>query len=367
MRYSLLNRLTLACAATGLAISSVITFAHSSNMPLPCGGSSGCDQVAQDPSSYFRGVPVSAIGMAAYVFLLVVALARIRGIAVKQGLFVGFIMSFAGAIISVVLTYHAITKIHATCLWCLGSLTMMILSTLAYVAMPSVSKGTKDAAQAKSAILWAVIPSLIVVGIGVYGAVNRPKPPDLSSIDLGKVSYSELLASSRIVGQENAPVTIAEFSDLMCPACRQMHQRLLIFLVHQKGKVRLMFHHFPLVGFEGHEQSRYAAELSEQLNADDFWGFVGKVYAMDTKPTRDDLDKIFSSFHAKHLRTENAAKDEVTREMKIGASLGVKQTPTYILFIDGKPVAKASSYDIKEVISRPEFAKIFNAPAPKAK
>jgi uncharacterized membrane protein/protein-disulfide isomerase len=367
MMYRLLNRLALAFASAGLTIATVLTIAHASDAPLPCGGSNGCDRVAHDPSSFFMGHPVSAYGIVAYVILVIAAVLRIAGVAIRWSSFVGLMVSLMGSVLSAFLTYYSITKIHATCLWCLGSGAMMVLSAVAYIATSNASWGAKDGGKPVSGVPWALVPILAVSAIAVFGGVSRPKPPDLSAIDLRKVSYSELANSSHAIGAAAARVTIVEFGDLMCPACREMHLRLVMFLIHNKGRVRLMFHHFPLVGFEGHEQSVYAAELSEQLSDDDFWEFLSKVYAMEEKPSRTDLDKIFGSLHRKRVRTPQAAHDEVLRDMKIGRDIGVKQTPTYILFIDGKPDAKASSFDIAKVIKQPEFKKIFTAPREKGK
>lgn len=364
MVYRLLNRLALACAAAGLTIATVLTIAHASNTPLPCGGSSGCERVAHDPSSYYMGIPVSVLGMVAYTVLIVVGALRIAGVAIRVSSFAGLMVSLMGVMVSAILTGYSITRIHATCLWCLSSGAMMVLSTVAYIATPNASKGLKDGGKPLSAIPWAVVPILVVTSIALFTKVSRPKPPDLSSIDLAKVSLKQLAASSRAVGSASAPVTIVEFADLLCPACRDMHPRLMLFLIHQKGKVRLMYHPFPLVGFEGHEDSGFAAELSEQLNDDDFWNYVGKVYGLEDKPNRADLQRIFASFTGKRLRTAAAAHDAVQNDLKIAQAIGVRQTPTYILFIDEKAVAKASSVDIQDVIRRPEFAKIFRAPAP---
>jgi protein-disulfide isomerase len=367
MVYRLLNRLALACASAGLTIATVLTISHAANMPLPCGGGNGCDAVAHDPSSYYMGVPVSAIGMAAYVVLVIAGALRIAGIAVRWSSFAGLMVSIFGTGVSALLTVHSITKIHAICLWCLASGAMMVLSAVAYLATPDASKGMKDGGKPVSALPWALVPVLLISAIAVFGRVGRPKPPDLSAIDLNRVSFDVLAGSSRALGKPTARVTIVEFADLMCPACREMHQRLLLFMFHNHGRARLMYHHFPLVREAGHEQAEYAAELSAQLDDDDFWGFVSKVYSLDERPDRLGLDKIFAAFHGKRLRTQQGAKEEVQREMKIGQDLGVNQTPTYILFIDGKPDAKASSYDIKDVIKRPEFAKIFSAPVAKGK
>jgi len=367
MIYRLLNRLALACACAGFGIASVLTLAHASKMPMPCGASSGCDQVAQDPSSYYMGVPVSVFGMVAYIVLIVAAVMRICGVSLRSSSFVGLIVSLIGVVASALLTYHSITKSPATCAWCLGSGAMMVLSTIAYLGTPNASKGINDDGNPKSGVWWSAIPLAMVAVVAVIGGATRPKPPDLSLVKLKEASLSELAAASRPLGKADAPVTIVEFADLMCPACRQMHLRLMLFLFHNKGKVRLMYLPFPLVHVEGHELSQYAAELSEQLSDDDFWGFVGKVYGSEQQPTRPDLDKIFAGFTGKRLRTVQAAQAEVQRDMKIGSDYGVQNTPTYILFIDGKPDAVASSVNMQEVIKQPEFAKIFGARAPKGK
>jgi len=142
-----------------------------------------------------------------------------------------------------------------------------------------------------------------------------------------------------------------------------MHQKLMLFLIHNKGKVRLMYHPFPLANLEGHELSEFAAEQSEQLNLDDFWAYVSKVYGSEQKPAQADLDRIVGALSGKRLRTADEAKAAVAEDIKIGKEYGVTETPTYILFIDGKPAAVASSDSLQNVIKRPEFANVFRPAA----
>jgi protein-disulfide isomerase len=146
-----------------------------------------------------------------------------------------------------------------------------------------------------------------------------------------------------------------------------MHQRLIMFLVHNRGKVKLMYHPFPLKNLEGHEDSEYAAMLSEQLDGDDFWNFVNKVYALEEKPTRADLDRIFATFKNKHPRTPKEAEDAVAADIKLGKEYGVQFTPTYLIFIDSKPESVASSNNIRDVIKEPKYAAIFAPPAKQGK
>ncbi len=366
--FSFFNRLALASATAGLAIATVLTLAHTSKIPLPCGGSNGCETVANDPSSIYLGIPISAYGMMAYLFLIALALLRINGVAVRTCSFVGLLLSLVGTLNSAFLTYHSITKIHATCIWCIGSACMMTLSTICYIATPRASLGIRDGGRPISALPWGLIPMVI---IGLYAKFGGGSPiqepvPDLSTVKYTKASLSALEKSSRALGPLKAPVSIVEFADLLCPACRSMHQSLLKFVARNKGKVRLLYHHFPLSKEKGHEDSQYAATLAEQFNDEDFWGFVSKVYESEEKPTRLDLDNIAAKFYGKKIRSMVQAGEAVVKEIKMGQDLGVTLTPTYIIFINRKPESVASSFNIKDVITQDKYVKIFN-PSPKKK
>ncbi len=362
MMYPVLSRIALCAACAGMTISGVLTLAHTSNMPLPCGGSNGCERVALDPSSSFLGVPLAVFGLAGYAILAVVAILRLLGVAFNRASFIGLFASLFGTIASAYLTYHSITVIHATCLWCLGSAAMMTLSLACYLAMSKATPEDRKSVRLLTVAPWGLVPILAIGAIAVFARPGKVLPADLSSVDLSKVSLSEVADSSRTFGPSTAQVTVAEFADLMCPACREMHQKLLLFVLHNHGRARLMYHHFPFFQLAGHEQSLYAARLSAQLNDDDFWLFVSKVYGMPTKPTKADLDRLFADCKGKRIRTPKEAEARVATDIEIGARYGVKITPTYILFIGDKPEAKASSIDIKEALTSPDFISIFSAP-----
>ena len=366
--FSFFNRLALASATAGFAIATVLTLAHTSKIPLPCGGSNGCETVANDPSSFYLGIPISAYGMMAYLVLIALALLRINGVAVRTCSFVGLLISLIGTFNSAFLTYHSITKIHATCMWCIASACMMILSTICYIATPKASRGIQDGGRPISALPWGAIPMILIGLYAKYGGGSPIKEPvpDLSSVKYTKASLAALEKSSRALGVTNAPVSIVEFADLLCPACRSMHQSLIKFVTRNKGKARLLYHHFPLSKEKGHEDSQYAATLAEQFNNEEFWEFVSKVYESEEKPSRLDLDNIAAGFHGTKIRTMVQAGEKVVKDIKVGQDLGVTLTPTYIIFINRKPESVASSFNIKDVITQDKYVKIFN-PSPKKK
>ena len=47
-------------------------------------------------------------------------------------------------------------------------------------------------------------------------------------------------------GDEKAPITIAEFSDFQCPYCAQASKRMKKVVEKYKGKVNMVYKHFPL-------------------------------------------------------------------------------------------------------------------------
>src|SRR4051812_34783976 len=65
----------------------------------------------------------------------------------------------------------------------------------------------------------------------------------------------------RTKGPESAKVTIVEFSDFQCPACRFAEPPLRQIMSMYQGDVRLIFKHFPLERI--HEYARMGAVSAE--------------------------------------------------------------------------------------------------------
>ncbi|MEM4254743.1 MAG: DsbA family protein [Candidatus Norongarragalinales archaeon] len=81
-------------------------------------------------------------------------------------------------------------------------------------------------------------------------------------------------------GDENAPVTIIEYSDLQCPFCRRFYvdtyKQLLKDYV-DKGTVKIYFKHFPLTQI--HPAAQKSAEAVEcARDQGKFWEFHDKIF-----------------------------------------------------------------------------------------
>lgn len=139
----------------------------------------------------------------------------------------------------------------------------------------------------------------------------------------------------------NAIVTVTDYSDLQCPACRAAHVLIVPQLLEKYGQqIRLEFRQFPLATI--HRFALPAAEASEcAADQGKFWEFVDLNYAEQDQLSekalaewgnRLGLDQdLFSRCRRSHIK-----RDAILAEYEEGKTKGVRGTPTF--FVNGQPV-----------------------------
>jgi len=107
----------------GIGVAGYLTWTHLAGTDPYCGGAHGCTDVQNSPYSEVAGIPVSVVGLAGYVVLMVLSMLRGR-VNAKVGFFLP-VLSFGAALIGVLysayLTYLEAYVILAWCYWCLTS------------------------------------------------------------------------------------------------------------------------------------------------------------------------------------------------------------------------------------------------------
>ena len=72
----------------------------------------------------------------------------------------------------------------------------------------------------------------------------------------------KLTDERRLVGNANAPITIVEYADFQCPACRMAFDSLNQFKEKYKGKIQFYYKHMPL---DFHKMAFPAAQYFEAI------------------------------------------------------------------------------------------------------
>lgn len=199
---------------------------------------------------------------------------------------------------------------------------------------------------------------ILLVGISLFFA-NPPAGGPAGPIDNQKL----ILGAANSHGLESAPVTIVEFSDFECPACRIAHP-LAESLASQYGdKIRLVYRHFPLTSIHRNALPaaqaaqaagaqgkfwKYAAILFDQQDSwaqvrnpvDLFVNYAEQAEISDIEKFRQDLDK-------------QTYRDQVLKDLGLGNEIGITVTPTFV--VNGeKTSADGLKLAVEKILSKPQ-------------
>ena len=167
--------------------------------------------------------------------------------------------------------------------------------------------------------------------------------------------------TTAISGDEDAPVTIIEFSDYQCPFCLRHFEQTMPQIVENyidTGKVRYIFKDFPITSI--HPQAPKAAETAECAgDQGQYWAMHDRLFQGQQADWNQNPDAvtIFKSYAAElKLDTEtfDACLDsdkyaaEVASDLDEGVRAGVTGTPAF--FINGQFISGAQPFEVFQQI-----------------
>lgn len=152
-----------------------------------------------------------------------------------------------------------------------------------------------------------------------------------------------------LYGSPDATVRIVEYGDFECPYCQAAAPILRTLVDDSKGRVSLVFRHFPL--FEVHPFALTAA-LAAEASGQRFWDVHDELFAH-----QNHLDDVHLAEYASRTGVADAVtglaaqpyRVAVEADYTLGIEEGVRGTPT--LFIDGARYAGPLELDaLREAI-----------------
>ena len=156
-------------------------------------------------------------------------------------------------------------------------------------------------------------------------------------------------------GPAQAPVTLVEFFDPECEACRAMYPIVKQVMSEFAGRVQLVIRYMPL-----HQNSAYAATLLEAARAQDkYWEFLEVVmlrqpeWASHEAPRPELLVTYAPMVGLDAERLSVTATDpeilkRIRQDQSDGMALGANRTPTF--FINGTPLAELGYPQLRAAI-----------------
>ena len=190
------------------------------------------------------------------------------------------------------------------------------------------------------------------VGCQTYTIIDAPTTDELSR-------FPDSLPGDWVRGPADAAVTIIEYGDFQCPNCAALEPILARLQEAHPEEIRIIFRHFPLVGFPNnpvHDKallSAQAAEAAGRQGADQFWAMHDLLFAEQAAWT--DLSSaefenwLVEKADELELDVEQFSADLTSEELSVlaqyawieGVSKNLAGTPSLVIngrLMDGIPL-----------------------------
>lgn len=203
-------------------------------------------------------------------------------------------------------------------------------------------------------VLTGIIIGTIILVIGAVFFLNKPEKPVI--VDTSNLIRDDSLKTSTA----SAKLTIVEFGDMQCPACKLAHPGLKQAIADFPGQVNFVFRHYPL---PQHKNAVNGAKAVEAANVQGkAWEMFDKLYdSQEEWSESDNPAEMFKKYatelgiNAEKLISDMnnpAIMDKISKDQSDGNALGVNSTPT--LYFNSELYKKGVGYsDLKaEIESR---------------
>lgn len=159
-----------------------------------------------------------------------------------------------------------------------------------------------------------------------------------------KFSYVNVdVQGEPFLGPQDAPLTIVEFSDYLCPACRENHKMVKEIREDYSGRVKWVFKDYPL---KKHKEAVLAAEAARCAgDQGKFWEYQDILFTAQETPTperlRDYAEKLgLEPGPFEECLSNGKYKTRVEQNLAEGKSAGISGTPSFVIagkIISGGP------------------------------
>lgn len=187
----------------------------------------------------------------------------------------------------------------------------------------------------------------------------------LSALAAGKSRkpFSIEAPAYRERGEKTAKITVVEFSDFQCPACRVAEPTIRQLNSVYGPNLRFVFKHYPLRMHQWAKNGAYAAECAGKQGK--FWEYHDALYDNQDEWTNEKADDFLTGYAQKlkldmkafeACRQDPATVEAVASDVKDGESAWVGSTPTFFVngrrFIGGRNLAELGTIHMDKELKK---------------
>lgn len=201
----------------------------------------------------------------------------------------------------------------------------------------------------KKLIVFSLVAATLLIFGGWYYSKNGSSQATPSSSGDDQATITE---KGIVIGNPDAPVTMEEYTEFLCPACGRFANQTLPQIKEEyvkTGKVKLVLYVFPPF-----ELGNAALCANEQGKFSEFHDYI--FLHQQEITSEDDIKNyaINSGLSAQEFNTcyaQDKFKDKLAKWYNEGGKRGVTATPTF--FINGQQFIGAYPYaDFKKIIDQ---------------
>jgi protein-disulfide isomerase len=205
--------------------------------------------------------------------------------------------------------------------------------------------------------VFAVIT--MVIGVGVYLSVQNEDDTAVAQAEGGEVGQLVRENSRRLNTAPNSDVTLVEFLDFECEACRAAFPMVEQLRTEYGDRINIVIRYFPI---QSHFNAERAARAVESAAAQgELEPMYKKMYESQSQwgEQRTPADATFRGFASElgldmtafdTAYNDPATLDRVNIDVADGKALGVQGTPTF--FLDGNEVEFRSYQDLTAAVEQ---------------
>ncbi len=209
----------------------------------------------------------------------------------------------------------------------------------------------------------------ILFGVGYAGVLNYERGITVqSNINLDASTRAHFRQTpiqiatdpqAGVWGNPEAELTIVEFADFQCPACRESALHLRTALWEFRNDIKFVFMNFPLTQ---HNLARRAASANICAGEfGDFWGFHDQLFENQVSLgnplyTRLVEERGWDTQAFGECMARQDVEARIDRDLEAGRATKLSSTPT--IFINGRKISYWNNYDFIRAVIRKELSRL---------